>query len=141
MDLLDTVSTAWGFTGLVPKRILDVNPFGNLLVEDLAGQVWRICPEEASCEIVPSSARELEDLTSSPDWTMESLTELAVSLFGEQGPGRCFCLKLPGVLGGAYERDNLGAITVAELIAFSGDLASQIKDVPDGAQVVLKVVE
>jgi hypothetical protein len=38
-------------------------------------------------------------------------------------------------LGGAYDSDNLGTLTLKELIAFSGDVAKQIKDLPDGAQV------
>jgi hypothetical protein len=54
---------------------------------------------------------------------------------------RCFCLKLPAVLGGPYAEENFGTISRRELIAFSGDIARQIKDVPDGGQFKLKIVE
>jgi hypothetical protein len=80
MDLLDTIRTAWGFTGLDPSSIVDENAFGNLLVEDTTGRIWRLCPEELSCNPVASSARELEELRASPDfvidWEMQRLVSL-----------------------------------------------------------------
>ena len=141
MELLDTVRTAWGFMGLIPRSIVEANAFGNLLVEDATGRVWRICPEELSCKPVASSSHELQGLRESADfgkdWTMESLVLLATSVLGVPTDGRCFCLKIPAVLGGGYERDNLATITLSELIAASGDMAFQIKDLPDGANVAL----
>jgi hypothetical protein len=143
MDLLDTVRSAWGFTGVKARSIIDQNAFGNLLLEDSAGQIWRICPEELSCERVASSAQELRDLRESPDfvtnWEMQRLVSLASSALGTPSEGRCFCLKIPAVLGGKYEVDNIGIITLSELISVSGDLALQIKDVPNGAQIKLNV--
>jgi hypothetical protein len=37
--------------------------------------------------------------------------------------------------GGAYDAANFGTITRQELLLFTGDVAEQIKDVPDGASV------
>jgi hypothetical protein len=143
MELLDTIGTAWGFTGLVPRSILAVNAFGNLLVEDVTGSVWRIRPEELSCERIASSIIELDDRRKSDEfqtnWNMERLVSIATLEFGSLPKGRCFCLKIPAVLGGKYERDNLGTNSLLELISSSGDLASQIKDLPDGANVRLIV--
>jgi len=139
--LLDTVRYAWGFTGLVPTRVLDVNPFGNLLVEDVGGRIWWICPEELSCEPVATTPQELQELRSSNDWTMERLVALATASLGAPGEGRCFCLKIPGALGGKYKAANLGTIPVLELVAVSGDIAGQIKDLPDGAKVRFRIVD
>lgn len=139
MDLLNTVRSAWAFTGLVPARIIHTNAFGNLLIEDVAGQLWRICPEELSCDVVVSQT--VEELIASDDWKMDSMVVLATEALGEPGAGRCFCLKIPGVLGGRYERDNLGTIALDELIDVSGHLADQIKDLPEGAQIKLKIVD
>lgn len=138
MELLEIVRESWGFTGLVPARIVDTNAFGNVLVEDVHGQPWRICPEELSCAPLVAS---MDELRSSTDWTMERLVLLATASLGTPADGRCFCLKIPAVLGGKYEAENFGTITVEELIAFSGDCAFQIKDLPDGAQVELKIVD
>jgi hypothetical protein len=143
MELLETIQAAWAFTGLVPRSILDVNRFGNVLVEDDTGAVWRITPEELSCERIASSSTVLERQRQSTefqtDWNMERLVSLATSELGAPTEGRCFCLKIPAVLGGKYELENLATISILELISFAGDLASQIKDLPVGTNVRLTV--
>jgi type VI secretion system (T6SS) immunity protein Tdi1 len=141
VELLDIVSRSWGFTGLIPLRVLDVNAFGNLLVEDEGGRVWRICPEELSCEIVAPTSRDLDRITSTEDWKMNRLVDVATAALGSPGVGRCFCLKVPGVLGGQYAAANIGTISIAELIAFAGDVATKIKDLPDGAKIEFKIVD
>jgi hypothetical protein len=45
------------------------------------------------------------------------------------------------VLGGEYIISNIKTAPLIELIRFSGDLANQIKDLPDGAQIQLKVID
>jgi type VI secretion system (T6SS) immunity protein Tdi1 len=141
VELVDIVSRSWGFTGLIALRVLDVNAFGNLLVEDEDGRVWRICPEELSCEVAASSSRDLEQITSSEDWKMNGLVDVATAALGRPEAGRCFCLKVPGVLGGQYAAVNIGIISIAELIAFAGDVALKIKDLPDGAKIEFKIVD
>ena len=145
MELIDVVRRAWEFTGLVPSSVLDTNAFGNLLVEDTSGRVWRICPEELSCAIVAATRNDFEKLRRSPefseDWQMTRLVEVARSSLGALGPGRCYCLKVPAIIGGSYAVDNLGTITLSELIDVSGHIAVRVKDLPDGARVELKIVE
>lgn len=75
----------------------------------------------------------------SRDWEMASLVEEAEARYGVQPEGRCFCLKVPAVLGGAYAIENIGTVPLLELIAFVGDLARQIEDLPDGATVDLRI--
>ena len=145
MELLDIIEESWNFTGLKPCAIIEINRFGNLLVEAIDGSYWRICPEELSCETIASSSDEFRRLRSSTefqtDWEMQPLVELANAVLGPPPTGRCFCLKIPAVLGGAYDASNLGTITVSELLSVSGDIASQIKDLPNGTEVELEVVD
>ncbi len=109
---------------------MQTNAFGNLLVEDTSGRIWRICPEELSCTIVAATFQEFQALRTSrsfgEDWAMGRLVDLATSLFGTPESGRCFCLKIPATLGGGYERHNLATISLSELIAASGHIARQI---------------
>ena len=143
MELLDTIRTAWGFTGLVPRTILEVNAFGNILIEDERGSIWRISPELLSCEPIASSPEEVNSLLASPDfkheWEMHHLVDMATAKLGTPTDGRCFCLKIPAVLGGRYDSENIGTISISELVSFAGDLALQINDLPDGARVRLVV--
>lgn len=144
-NLLDTIKNAWGWVGLSPKQVVASNAFGNLLVEDESNRYWRICPEELLARVVAENEDEYGRLLGEPefleDWEMLRLVQIAHSLLGAPGAENCFCLKVPAVLGGDYDANNFGTISRDELISFSGDLAFQIKDLPDGAEVRLQIVD
>lgn len=145
MRLIDIIRSAWGFTGLDPKSVRAINAFGNVIVEAADGAYWRICPEELSCERIAESAAELTRLRSGADfqeeWRMQHLAERATEMLGTPGEGRCFCLKRPAILGGAYDESNLGTIDISELLSSSGNIALQIEDLPDGSTVMIKPVD
>jgi hypothetical protein len=145
VDLLDVIRDSWGFTGLDPRVVHDVNAFGNVLVESVDGRYWRICPEALSCDLVAESEEEFQRLRASPefeeDWRMERLVGLATSKLGSPPEGSCFCLKIPAVLGGAFDLKNVGTITIGELLATAGDIAFQIKDLPDGTKIRFRTVD
>jgi hypothetical protein len=46
---------------------------------------------------------------------------------------------MAAVIGGEYEKSNLGKINFSELIAYSGNLGFQIKDVKDGQKIKLSI--
>lgn len=72
---------------------------------------------------------------------MSALVDQATQRLGALAAGRKFCLKIPGVLGGEYGGNNLGTISMEELIRFSGDIARQIASLPDGTPIKLSVVD
>lgn len=143
MDLLDDVRNAWGWVGMEPVKLIDDNDFGNLIIEDVRGQYWRLCPEELYCKVVAGNSKELERLAKVQeflsDWHMRGLVDEAFQQRGVLAPGRKYCLKTPGVLGGEYGGNNLGTISFDELIRASGDIAQQIAGLPDGTFVKLSV--
>ena len=104
---------------------------------------WRLCPEDVYCKIVAHSQADYHALLGSQEflseWEMIDLVRQARETLGTPGIGRCYCLKIPGVLGGEYGGDNLATISIQELIAFSGDIGRQIKDLPDGREIDLVV--
>ena len=144
-DLVGQVQDAWGWTGIEAARVALQNDFGNLVVEDISGRFWRICPEELSCEIIASDPKHYDEVLSSAefqdDFGMEPLLLAARRALGPLVDEKKYCLKLPPVLGGSYETDNISTISLNELIAYSGYIAQQIKNLPDDAAVELKVVE
>jgi len=72
-------------------------------------------------------------------WNCGPLVRMGVAKLGPLSPDRCFCLKVPAILGGPYTEGNIGATSRTELISFSGDLARQLKDAPDGTRFVMKI--
>jgi hypothetical protein len=145
MNVLPEIESAWSWTGLRPAEIVGENDFGNLIVKDVDGRYWRLCPEEPSCRIVAQTRSDLDRLSTDQEflheWYMRALVEEARGLLGPLVEGRKYCLKIPATLGGRYSGENLGTITLAELVRVSGHIAEQIKDLPDGAKVRLQITE
>ncbi len=145
MNVIDEFRESWGWIGLAPTEIVAENDFGNLILKDAEGKYWRFCPEDLYCEIVAQNQREMDSLACDQDfiddWEMKALGAEARSILGELPAGMKYCLKVPGILGGEYGGSNLAMITFKELISFSGYVAEQIKDLPDGSQVEFQVTE
>lgn len=144
-NILEIVNEAWGWTGSKFEKCLGENDFGNLILQDSAGRFWRFCPEELSIEKIADNRTELDDLSRTKefyeDWQMENLVKLAKEKLGVLPPHSKYCLKIPGVLGGKYEKGNLSSIAFKELIEFSGHVANEIKDLPDGSQIAFQFTE
>jgi hypothetical protein len=142
-SIWNTIRNAWGWCGIEPAELIATSAFGNVIVQDAAGEIWRIRPEELDAGKIADSLVEYEALRGDPDfvadWAMERLRLEAEALLGEPGEGRCYCLKYPGIFGGQYIAENCGTICIGELLATSGSLALQIKDVPNGGKVRLVV--
>jgi hypothetical protein len=145
MSIIQEINEAWGWVGIDPVEVVGENDFGNLMIKDSQGRYWRLCPEDVYCEVVAQNREELDQLSCDQefleDWNMQLLVEQAQEQLGPLTEGRKYCLVTPGVLGGEYAVSNIKTAPLIELIRFSGDLANQVKHLPDGAQIKLKVVD
>ena len=74
------------------------------------------------------------------DWEMAALVIMAEDKFGANNKYRCFYFVISPVFGGGYDIENIQNISIIELIAYSGDMAEQIKDLPEGGQVKIVVI-
>jgi hypothetical protein len=141
----DLIAHAWGWTGIRPFEVVGQNDFGNLMVCDVDGKYWRLCPEDLYCRVVANTRSELDALSADQtflhDWYMSALVEQAKAVAGPLFPGWKYCLKIPGPLGGEYGGSNLASISLEELIEASGYIAHQIEGLPDGAKVELRITE
>ena len=138
-SLIEGIRHAWGWTGAIPQEVIATNAFGNVLFASTDARVWRLSPEELDCSVIAQNRDELQQLLRDADflldWEMEVLVLEAHAKLGSPGDQRCYCLKTPAPLGGAYDASNFGTISIAELIGFSGHVAEQIAGLPDGSQV------
>ena len=144
-DLLQAVTRGWSWKLGNPVEIVATNRFGNAIVRNHGGKYFRIMPEEWQCELLANSAAELEAKRKDPDfirdWEMSPLVVRAEAAHGPLAEGQVYYLVVPGVLGGKYAEDNIRKIGLTELLAYSGDMAHQIEDVPDGGQVRIVLKE
>lgn len=145
MSIIQEIKDAWGWVGIDPVEVVEENDFGNLMIKDYQGRYWRLCPEDVYCKVVAQNREELDQLFSDQefleDWDMQRLVTQARKYLGPLSTGKKYCLVIPGILGGEYAISNIKTAPLVELIRFSGDLATQIKDLPDGARIQLKVVD
>jgi len=145
MDKMITeIYKAWNWKGFNATKIIQTNDFGNVIFKTDDNEYWRICPEETSCEKIAKTELEFERLSTDTefieDWEMTNLVTIAKSELGELAKNQKYCLKMPAIIGGEYDKSNIGKISFAELISFSGDLGFQIKDLKDGQKIKLKIV-
>jgi hypothetical protein len=103
---------------------------------------WRILPESPECIKIADNQNEFDILKTDQDfqldWQMKALVKAAKRKLGKLEQGRKYCLKIPAILSGEYSEENLETVSQIEQIGFSGNIARQIHNLPDGAKIELK---
>ncbi|MBC7351479.1 MAG: SMI1/KNR4 family protein [Thermogutta sp.] len=107
-----------------------------------SGGVWFFDAETGDLEFIAESLDEWARLVvGNPEyWTGYPLLQQWQAKHGTLPAGERLAPKLPFVLGGGYEVENLYSVNDVEGMRFRGSLARQIRDVPDGAQIRIKLI-
>jgi hypothetical protein len=117
---------------------------GDVFYADDRGRIWRLDTGAGESACVAESAEAFERALSDPAAAEELLLLPVVDAFeaarGRLNAGQCLGFATLPVFGGAYTADNRYPIAVVEHAAFTGDVHRQIRDLPDGASIELKVV-
>lgn len=144
MSIIQGITDSWSWVGIEPDEIVGENDFGNLIIKDSFHRYWRLCPEDAYCEVIAQNRVELDELSKDQDfledWHMKNLVQQAKEKYGELSENHKYCLVIPGVLGGAYDISNIKIAPLTEIVMLSGDIAKQIQELPEGAEITLNVV-
>ena len=143
--MISEIRDSWGWVGIDPVEIVSENDFGNLIIRDNNSTFWRLCPEDVYCEVIAKNSHELDELFKDQefivDWNMSTLVDAAQNSIGFLTEGRKYCLVIPGIFGGAYDVSNIKSVPLVELIRFSGDIGKQVRDLPDGQKIELKIID
>jgi hypothetical protein len=86
-------------------------------------------------------ATKIDEDDNANQWLMIPLVDQMVAASVILQPGQCYGFKTPPVLGGAYTVENAGPLQLLDYLTGYGSLHDQLKDIPDGAHVVLNVVD
>lgn len=108
-----------------------------------AGNAYRFDPESGEIEEMAIS---LEEWTGRilDNYEYETAYPIAHEWQERNGPlapGKRLVPKIPFILGGEYKVENLYALDAVEAMRHRADMWKQMKNLPEGAQVRLKVVE
>jgi hypothetical protein len=141
MNIIEVVKESWGWVGLDPLEVVTQNAFGNLILKDNDDNFWRLCPEEVYCKVIASSVDEYNDMVQdtafNEDWFMAAIVKEAEVHFDSLAQDHVYQLDTPAVLGGDYKLSNIKISSLDSSIKFSGHLGKLIKDLPEGAKIVV----
>lgn len=106
------------------------------------GKVWRFNPESAAREEI---ARDLDEWAEKilADYSFETGYQPAHDWQQQNGQlmeGQRLIPKIPFIMGGKYESDNLFALDAVKGMRYRADIWKQIRDLQDGAPIQLKVL-
>ena len=68
-------------------------------------------------------------------WLMIPLVDRCVDAGITLAPGRCYCFKIPPILGGEYAVSNVATINLGEHYSALADFWHQTRDLPNGSKV------
>jgi len=140
--LLDLVQQAWGWALQPVVEVVALNLFGNVLVTCEGGSIWRICLEDLQVERIGDTFETLHYKyrgdEPKEDWLVTPWVEQARETLGPLEMGQCYGFDIWPALGGSIDVENMSIKPTREYLALSGDVADQIKDLPDGAKVEFK---
>jgi hypothetical protein len=99
-------------------------------------------PETGAIDVIASSLEEWAAimLLDFKQMTAHALAHSWQSIHGPLHPRHRLMPKRPFVLGGDYAIENLAALDSVRIMKSLGNLASQIHDLPDGANIQFKVL-
>ena len=125
-------------------RLLAVNPFGDLFLEGINGGVHRLDITRATFSAIADSEEDFAKAANEPakrrDWRLDGLAWQAQHRDCSPGKGQCFGYKIPAVFKeSANMPSNLYVADLYEFVSFMGDMHGQMKDVPDGEKVRIKI--
>ena len=72
-------------------------------------------------------------------WLLIPLIDQLNAIGLQLSEGRCYSFLTPPILGGEYSVKNTVTLPITEHYGVYASIHDQIKDLPDGAQVVIKV--
>jgi hypothetical protein len=125
-------------------RLLGWSSSGDLFVTDAPGAVFRLDTGGGELELVAASPNDFRHGLQSPEHAEDQLLLSVVRQFearhGPLRPNECLGFTTLPILGGTYTIENRFRLSVAEHVAVTGDLHRQLRDLPDGTQVSIKIV-
>ena len=145
-ELAAEIALAWQW--LLPGRW---KPFlcsmiGGIFLEEESGIYW-LESGTGLVERIATDMAEFESIVRTDpgkvdEWFLPPLVEGLLDAGKRPGPGQCYAfLTLPVFAEGRYEVDNLVVATARAQLVGMATIHEQIRDIPDGGKVRIKIVD
>jgi hypothetical protein len=117
--------------------------FGELFICQQDSKVGMLQVSAFQYQVVAKDKTDFQEWLEDPDkmaeWFLSPLVDRLEAAGMRLGTEQCYSFIKPLGLGGAVTPENVMVIPIQEHFKCWGDVFRQIKDVPDGGQVVIKV--
>lgn len=142
--LLDAINSGWSWSGTTIAEVHRVSPMGHMVLSDTEGRFYYLDTDGMQLTILGDKSA-ADAHMSQPDvcelWSGGELVKSARARLGDPAVGYVFTLSPLNWIDGDYRAENMVILPLSEVAFLSGDLARQLKDLPDGAQVQIKVTD
>jgi len=119
--------------------------FGELFLEQSDQKIGILQVSGFQYQVVAENKHDFEkwiaDSDKMAEWFLVPLVDNLVSRGKSLSPGQCYSFITPLGLGGQLIEENVMLIPIDEHFRCFGDIFQQIKELPDGSQIKLKIVE
>lgn len=148
--LIDLEGRDWeellvGWRFLLPEsfNVWLVNRVGDVFAVFEDGSVHMLDVGRGTIERVADSCEDFVTLIDKDDhvnsWMRATLVNRCVKAGLKLGKNQCYGFKLPPMLGGTYEVDNVVLIDLQKHYSLLSDLCEQTVELPDGTKVKLAI--
>lgn len=145
VDHLDVERLLAGWRWLCPNPMALVarNAFGDLFLRDESGEMYRLDVAVGKLTKVADSETQFRELAATHEkreqWFSEADEQTAGARALKPNATQCIGYSVPLVFAESGSPDTPYVVDLYEHVSFLGDLNRQIKDLPDGAKVRLRV--
>ena len=134
-----------GWERLIPTEftVWLMNRFGDLFLILPDGRVHMLDVGDGSLTAMADSkdafSQKIDEDDNADDWLMIPLVDQLVAAGVTLQAGHCYSLVVPPILGGDYTVENTAVLPIIEHFGVYGSYHEQLRGVPDGTKVVIKV--
>lgn len=122
-----------------------MNAFGDLFLLGRNNEVHAFwlssCETKPIAKDIQTFESELRDPERRAEWLLEPIHEQLRGNGMNLKTGECYGWKLPPWLGGQFDIANIGIVPIGQLHGMYSDLYKQVKNLPDGSNVIIDIEE
>lgn len=139
-----TFISEWGW--LLPESITPLlfSRFGDVFYEDSEGRIYWLNTGTAEISLIAPTAMEFRDLLGTDlanEWFLSPVVDRLHTAGKIPGPDQCYTfIVLPIFSEASYDVTNFAVVPVIEHFVYTGSVHRQMRDLPDGTKVNIKVV-
>jgi hypothetical protein len=141
----DKLTKEWTWLVGTEKKVLLVSAIGDMFIADKAGKIYWLDIGSGDLNLIAETIQEFKDklrnIEQVNEWFMIDLTTELKNSDKKLNGGQVYSYKKLPIIGGDYTVGNFAPLDIEEHFGYTGHLHRQIKDLPDGTSVEIKIVD